>query len=95
MAGVMPRYAAASVREQPWPVRLTGHEQVRNSLTVYVPSKVMDARAAVGQSHRREALAEGAHWAENFHKIACWRLSDWFRSDFAKSASRRILAAPC
>jgi hypothetical protein len=47
------------VREQPSPVRLTRHEQVRNSLAVCDPSKVMDARAAVGQSHRREALAEG------------------------------------
>lgn len=49
------------LREQPSPVRLTRHEQVRNSLAVCALSKVMDARAAIGQSHRRAALAEGAH----------------------------------
>lgn len=68
---MMQRYAAASVsvrsggsslpylHERPSPVRLTRDEQVRNSLAVSAASKVMDARAAVGQSHRRLALAEG------------------------------------
>ena len=32
-----------------------------NSLPVCAPSKVMDASAALAQSRRREALAEGLH----------------------------------
>ena len=49
------------LRELTASVGLTRHEQVSNSLAVCASSKAMDAKAALGQSHRREALAEGAH----------------------------------
>lgn len=44
------------LREQPSPVRLTRDEQIRNSLAVCAPFKVMDGRAAVGKA------AVERHW---------------------------------
>jgi hypothetical protein len=95
MAEVMPRYAAAfvSVRsgagspplpyvsEPPLPVRLTRHEQVRNSLAVCALSKVMDARRRSGKAtverHWRRARIEpktrtkyrAGAWATDFVRI--------------------------